>query len=172
MGRFSDRVATVHCTTVKQSVMGLPLWKFGLATRLRKISASVISSTCPRSLKSSCVFPNTQLFINMKYSFRKLLPANERCWLLKSIFIGQIRCEVSFEVQYLGILLAERVNTYHDQSPPTRGRMGSRRESRVTGVNSGDPLPLCSLLQHRRRQIAPPPSVPRSHLSGGIDIRG
>ena len=78
MGRFSVRVATLHCTTIKQSVMGLPLQEPGLAIRLRKIRASMISSTYTRFLKFSCVFPQTLLFINLKKFFKKLFPANER----------------------------------------------------------------------------------------------
>ena len=33
-------------------------------------------------------------------------------------------------------LSAERVNTYQNQSPTTRGRVGSRRERRVDVVDS------------------------------------
>ena len=33
-------------------------------------------------------------------------------------------------------LPAERVNTYHDQSPTTRGRVGSRRERSIDVVDS------------------------------------
>ena len=63
-GLFGVIVATVHCIAVTQSVMGLHLQKFGLATRLRKIPTSVISSTSTRFLKFSSVFPKTLLFIN------------------------------------------------------------------------------------------------------------
>ena len=66
----------------------------------------------------------------------------------------------------MGILLGERANTYHGQSPSTRGRVGSSRESRVTGVNSEDPLPVCSRLQN----IAPPRSS--APIAGGIKICG
>ena len=33
-------------------------------------------------------------------------------------------------------LTAERVNRYHDHSPTTRGRVGSRRERRVDVIDS------------------------------------
>ena len=90
---ISVRVAIVHCIGVRQSVIGFLLQKFGLANRLRKIPASVISPTCTLFLKFSCVFPKTLLFINLKKSFRKLLPANERCWVLKSIYVfNQVDC--------------------------------------------------------------------------------
>ena len=56
MGLFSVRVATVHCIAVRQLVMEVPRQKFGLATRLRKIPASVISSTCTRFLKFAWVY--------------------------------------------------------------------------------------------------------------------
>ena len=36
---------TLHCTTVKQSVIGIPRQKLDFATRLRKTAASVIKST-------------------------------------------------------------------------------------------------------------------------------
>ena len=89
--------ATLHYTTVKQSVMGLPLQKPGLATCLRKIRASVISSTCTRFLKFSCVFPKTLLFINMKKSVKKLFPANQPWRLFKcqhSVRIGDYKTQL------------------------------------------------------------------------------
>ena len=67
-------------------------------------------------------------------------------------------------------LPAERVNTYHDRPPTTRGRVGSHREHRVDVVDSGDPPHICIRLHHR--QIAPTPvPVSRSHPVGGIETR-
>ena len=56
-------------------------------------------------------------------------------------------------------LPADRVNTYHDQSPTTRGRLGSRRERRVDVVDSCDPPQICIHRQHRRI-VPPPPPLP------------
>ena len=74
MGRFSVRVATMHCIAVRQSVMGLPLQKF--------VCNQFDMYTLPQIL---LCLPKTLLFINLKKSFRKLLLADERCWVLKSI---------------------------------------------------------------------------------------
>ena len=65
-------------------------------------------------------------------------------------------------------LPAERVNTYHYQSPTTRGRVGSHRELRVDVVDSGDPPHICIRLQHHwiTLQLAP---VSRPHQVGGIE---
>ena len=52
MDQFNVRVATLHCMTVKQSVMWLPLQKFGLAARLRKIRARHVHGSS-NSLASS-----------------------------------------------------------------------------------------------------------------------
>ena len=79
MGRFNVRVCTLHCTTVKQSVIGISRQKLGCATRLRKVLASVTKSTCTRFLKFSQVFPKTLLFISVKKSFKKPLSESDRC---------------------------------------------------------------------------------------------